>query len=178
LPIPTSQTVPHDGLLAVDPVDPRLVAMLERFSPPLSYADYVQRLATQGLRVSSAGDGFLVADALGNRFHDGYRLHSVHGASDKEVAWVSGRGETLRAAINRNLGAELVHFGPHEQWESRNDKGAAGPLWGPQPPAIEFGPDQEISNRLTVSDLAKNLGDAEHPRWNEVFPHHPIEMTS
>jgi hypothetical protein len=178
LPVPTSQTAPHDGLLAADPGDPRLVDWLGRFEPSQSYADYVQRLNADGFQVSSPSEGFLVKDDLGNRFHDSYRLHGVSGASDREDVWVYPRAERLRAAINRHLGAELVHFGPHEQWEYRNDKRMAGPLWGPHPPAIEFGPDQEIRNRLTVRELAKQFPDDRHPRWNEVFPNHPIEKIS
>ena len=106
LPIPTSQTAPNDGLLAADPGDARLTEMLARFDPPLTYADYVQRLAHQGLRVSAAREGFLVKDDLGNRFHDSYHLHSVYGAKDKEIVWVQPRAERLRAALNRSLGAD------------------------------------------------------------------------
>jgi len=178
LPIPTSQTAPHDGLLAADPADPRLLDWLGRFEPSLSYADYVQRLGAEGLRVSSSHEGFLVKDDLGNRFHDSYRLHGVSGASDREDVWVYPRAERLRAAINRHLGADLVHFGPHEQWEYRNDKRVAGPVWGPQLPVIEFGPDQEIHNRLTVRDLVKQFPYGHDARWNEIFPHHPIEKNS
>ena len=54
----------------------------------------------------------------------------------------------------------------------------AGPLWGPQAPAIEFGPDQEIYNRLTVRDLAEQFPYGDHPGWNAVFPHHPSETNS
>ena len=152
--------------------------MLGQFDPPLSYADYVQRLAEQGLQVSAAHEGFLVKDGLGNRFHDSYRLHSVYGAEDQEPVWIYPRAERLRAAINRHLGAELVHLGPHEQWEFRNDKKVAGPLWGPQAPAIEFGNDQEIYNRSSVRDLADRFPHGGHRRWNEVFPHHAIEKNS
>lgn len=176
LPIPTSQRAPQAGLLAADPEDARLTEMLARFDPALTYADYVQRLARQGLKVASPREGFLVTDDLGNRFHDSYRLHSVYGAKDKEVVWMHPRAERLRAALNRSLGADLVLFGPHEQWEFRNDRKVAGPLYGPRAPAIEFGPDQEIENRLTVSDLAQFHYDAEHPRWHDVFPDHIIEV--
>ena len=178
LPIPTSQKAPHAGLLAADPEDARLSEMLARFDPPLTYAGYVQRLADQGLRVSAARDGFLVMDDLGNRFHDSYRLHSVYGAKDKEIVWMQPRAERLRAALNRSLGADLVLSGPHEQWEFRNDKKVAGPLYGPQAPAIEFGSDQEIDNRLTVSDLAQFFGDGDHPRWTDVFPITPSRSWS
>jgi hypothetical protein len=116
-----------------------------------------------------------VKDDLGNRFHDSYRLHSVYGARNREVVWVQPRAERLRAALNRSLGAELVQFGPHEQWEFRNDRKVAGPLYGPQAPAIEFGPDQEIDNRLTVLALKEWYHDEDHPRWNDVFPDYVIE---
>jgi hypothetical protein len=175
LPIPTSHTTPHDGLLAADPGDARLIALMGQFDPAITYVDYVQRLGAQGLQVSPAHDGFLVKDEAGSCFHDSYRLHSVSSTRDRENVWVQPRAERLRASLNRHLGAELVLFGPHEQWEYRNDREVAGPLWGPQPPAIEFTPNQEIRNRLTADDLAEHLEYSNHPRWNEVFPHDPIE---
>jgi hypothetical protein len=178
LPIPTSQKAPNDGFLAADPGDARLTQMLARFDPPLNYTDYVQRLADQGMHVTSASEGFLVKDDVGNRFHDSYRLHSVYGAKDKGIVWVQPRAERLRATLNRSLGADLVLCGPHEQWEFRNDRNVAGARFGPQPPVIEFGPDQEIDNRLTARDLATRLLGGRHPRWSDVFPEHPVEKRS
>jgi hypothetical protein len=177
LPILTSQSAPNDGLLAADPTDPRLVAMLGQFDPPISYADYVQRLGAQGLQVSPAHEAFLVKDGLGNRFHDNYRLLGVYDDGDAP-AWIHPRAERLRAALNRHLGSDLVHFGPHDEWQFRNDKKVAGPLWGPQPPAIEFSPDQEIRNLLTVDDLTRRFRYRNQARWNEMYPHHPIEIES
>jgi hypothetical protein len=174
LAIPTRDTPPNDGLLAADPGDARLAEMLASYHPPLSYADFVQQLAQQGLRVMGPETGYVLADDSGNRLHENYRLHGVYGARSDESIWTEQRGEALRAALNRHLGAELVRFGPHDSWPFRNDRAIAGPLWGPQAPAIEFNPDQEIDNILTIRDLAKKF--RHRTNWAELYPHHPINL--
>ena len=175
LAIPTRQAAPNDGLLAADPGDARLVAMLNSYGKPLSYSDFVRQLGQEGLGVLGPETGYVIADDLGNRFHDSYRLHGVYDAQNDEQIWTQQRGERLRAALNRQLGAELVRFGPHDNWQFRNDREIAGPFWGPQLPAIEFGPDQEIRNLLTTRDLWKRL--RRHLNWGELYPHHPIDDT-
>jgi hypothetical protein len=100
---------------------------------------------------------------------DEYRLHGVYDTDSGEPVWSGKRGERLRAAINRRLGGELVRRGPHDDWEHRNDRALAGPLWGPQAPAITFDNRGGIENRLTVRDLARHTA-----RWDQLYPHHPI----
>jgi hypothetical protein len=175
LAIPTRDAPPNDGLLAADPGDARLVEMLNSYGRPLSYSDFVRQLKQLGLQVLGPETGYVIADDLGNRFHESYRLHGVYDAQSKVPMWTQQRGERLRAALNRHLGAELARFGPHDNWQFRNDREIAGPFWGPQPPAIEFGPDQEIDNIVTIHDLWKKLRD--WVNWGELYPHHPIEDT-
>jgi hypothetical protein len=174
LAIPTREAPPNDGLLAADPGDPRLVATLNSYDKPLSYADFVRQLAQQGLRVLGPETGHVIADELGNRFHESYRLHGAYDAKTDQPIWTQKRGEQLRAALNRQLGAELVRFGPHDNWQFRNDKQIAGPFCGPQLPAIEFGPDQDITNIITPRDLAKRL--RHRASWTELYPHHPVNL--
>ncbi|HET7543472.1 MAG TPA: hypothetical protein VFK05_26545 [Polyangiaceae bacterium] len=171
LPVVSRVTAPNEGLLAADPTDPRLQQLLNAYEKPLTYADYVELLRAQGLRVAHANSGYLLEDALGLRFHEEYRLHGVYDAETNESAWTSKNAQRLRAALNRQLGAELVRFGPHDDWEFKNDR-AAGPFFGPQIPALFFDHDQYISEVLTSDDLS------ELPpyrfRWNDLYPHHPI----
>lgn len=176
--VPTSDRAPHDGLLAADPADAHLIEMLGKYDPPLSYAAYVRRLEAEGLRISSADTGFVLEDDRGNRFHDRYHLHGLYDAKGKMPVWVQPRAERLRAALNRHLGSDLILFGPHEEWEFRNSQQVAGPLWGPQAPAIEFSSNQEIRNRLTVDDLAFHFPYGGRESWNKVFPQHVIEKWS
>lgn len=175
-PIPSRILPPNEGLLAADPADERLIKILNDPDDPLSYADYVAQLSKQGLRVLGADAGYLIEDKFGNRLHESYRLHGVYDASSDESLWIHGGGERLRAALNRHLGAELVRFGPHDDWEFRNDKKVAGLLRGPQLPAIEFRPNQEIENLLDVKSLASRFLDP--GRWAELYPDHRIEEAS
>jgi hypothetical protein len=102
-----------------------------------------------------------------------YRLHGVYDSESGEAAWSAKRGEHLRVALNRRLGAELVRFGPHDDWEHRNDPQIAGPLWGPQAPTIQFNPDGEIMNYLRWQDMARSWPYARH--WSRLYPHHEVD---
>jgi hypothetical protein len=102
-----------------------------------------------------------------------YRLHGVYDADSGETAWSGKRGEHLRAALNRRLGAELVRFGPHDDWEHRNNPEVAGPLWGPQAPTIQFNPDGEITNYLRWQDMAQSWPYQRH--WPRLYPHHEVD---
>jgi hypothetical protein len=159
---------PHEGLICADPGDRRLRRALEQYLAPITYAEYVDVLRGEGLRVMGADTGFVVEDAAGSRFFEGYRLHSVYYPQTGRSAWTSARGETLRASINRHLGQELVRIGPLDDWQFRNDQRVAGPLRGPSPPFIEFRPDGEIGNYLTFGDLLAERG-AERP-WVDIYP--------
>jgi hypothetical protein len=61
-----------------------------------------------------------------------------------------------------------VHFGPHDDWEYRNDQSVAEPLRGPLTPVIAFDPDQGIDERLDAESLA-GLGPY-CLRWRELYP--------
>jgi hypothetical protein len=170
------ETPPNEGLVAADPQDLRLIRMLNRYAQPLSYADYLKQLATQGYVVRGPEDGFVIEDAAGERFYEGYRLHGVYDADSGEPAWTARRGEWLRAALNRRLGNELIRSGPHDDWEYRNDREIAGPLLGPQLPVIEFNNQDGIENYVRYEDMAWR-----HPykdRWTSGYPHYSVPTKS
>lgn len=171
VPIPVSQDSSYEGLLVANPADPRIATIQRAFGDEPSYDGYLRRLAEQGLRVLGEDAGYLVADANGNRLHESYRLHSVYDAQTYQPVWNQQTGERLREALNNQLGDELVKFGPHDEWEFRNDQKVAGPAWGPQLPAIQFDQKQSIQPVLTTVDLAQVFGIKQ--RWADLYPHHP-----
>jgi hypothetical protein len=147
------EQAPHVGCLAADPADARLVSALAAFSPPLSYADYVDRLRRRAITVAGPEEGHVLRAPDGSLLHQGYRLHGVYREGDFKSMWTAAAGEQLRAELNRRLGHELVVHGPHDDWELRNDRGIAGPRFGPQAPALEFQPQGSIENFFSVDDL-------------------------
>jgi hypothetical protein len=169
-PVPVLSRVdaPNAGLLAADPTDARLAALLAGFSPPIEYATYVERLAALGLRVTGPDQGYVVEDRAGRRLHEAYRLLGMYKVKTHEPAWTPADGERMRAALNRHLGRELVLSGPHDAWEYRNDRAVAGTLAGPLVPALEFDDNQYIRPILTAKELA-SLRPYED-RWSELFP--------
>jgi hypothetical protein len=102
-----------------------------------------------------------------------YRLHGVYDADSAEPVWSARRGERLRATLNRLLGEDLVVEGPHDQWELRNDRSAAGAAWGPQLPVIQFVPEGNVSNILSVEALAHSR--FYRGRWAQLYPCQPVE---
>jgi hypothetical protein len=177
-PVPVLSRVapPNAGLLAADPTDARLVALLAGFDPPIEYAGYVERLAAHGLRVAGPYQGHVVEDRAGRRLHEAYRLLGVYNEATSEPAWTPADGERLRGALNRHLGRELVLSGPHDAWEYRNDRAVAGTLAGPLVPALEFDDNQYIRPILTAKQLA-GLRIYED-RWSELFPDAPTGSQS
>ncbi len=165
---------PDRGLLSADPDDTRLISGLSRYLPALSYEDYVASLEHLGYHVRPRGKGYLLEDGDGAAVYEGYRLHGVYDASSGSPAWTAKRGERLRAALNRTFGEELVHFGPHDQWQHRNDPAVAGPLFGPQLPAIAFNPEHEIDALLTIDDMGWGVSQIE-PHWQRLYPNHPVK---
>jgi hypothetical protein len=176
VPVLSRVAPPNAGLLAADPSDPRLADFLAGFTPPLEYADYVERLAAHGLRVAGPDEGFVVKDSAGRRLHEAYRLLGVYDAKTDEPAYTPADGERLRATLNRHLGRELVLSGPHDAWEHHNDRRVAGPFVGPLVPALQFDADQYIYEFLTTKKLS-----GLYPykiRWDELFPDHPVGRRS
>jgi hypothetical protein len=171
--VKTRRSSPNEGLIAADPQDTDLQASFAKYSHPISYSQYVSMLSRRGYRVLGPGEGYVIEDADGRRFYDGYRLHGVYDGSSHESAWTARRGEALRGKLNRLLGAELVRVGPHDDWEHRNERNMAGPLWGPQTPAIEFMPNQQIRNYLDVRGMARSWLHRRH--WERLYPNHPYE---
>jgi hypothetical protein len=100
-------------------------------------------------------------------------LHGVYDAESGQPVWSAKRGERLRAALNRRLGAELIRRGPHDDWESRNDPAIAKALTGPQAPAIDFNPDGDITNYVRWEDMARNSPYDRH--WSRLYPNHQVQ---
>ncbi|MDB4981378.1 MAG: hypothetical protein JWM82_2130, partial [Myxococcales bacterium] len=169
--VPSRAKGPDAGLLAVDPADTRVETVLLAYGG-ISYADYIARLSAEGYRVLGPEAGHVLVDRDDRRVHEGYRLHGVYDAKTYEPVWTAKRGEPLRAALNRRLGEELVRFGPHDQWERRNDPQIAGPLAGPQLPAIEFSQGGKMRNILSSKELAQEMPYSS--RWSELYPDNPI----
>jgi hypothetical protein len=167
----TRRTSPCEGLVAADPGDSCLLDALSKFAIPLSYAEYVDCLQASGYRILGPDDGYVVEDAWGNRFYEGYRLHGVYSADSGEPVWSGKRGDRLLVTINRLLGSDLVLEGPHDDWSDRNDKTIAGPLWGPHAPCIEFNTEGGIRHLLSVKDLARHSRWQSH-HWRRIYPHH------
>jgi hypothetical protein len=164
----SGESSPNEGLVAADPADPRLLAALGGYSPAKSYAEYVHLLNEQGYKVLGPDAGHVIEDAAGRRLYEGYRLHSVYDPKSEESAWKGSGAERLRGAINRRLGEELVRFGPHDDWEYRNQRNVAGPLWGPRSCLIEFRPDGDIWNHLRFEDLADRRSSDR--QWSRLYP--------
>lgn len=161
------ESAPHAGLLAADPTDPHLQSALGAFSTPLTYDQYCELLCARGLHVLGPEDGYILETADGARLYEGYRLHGVYD-SDGQSAWRAGRGEGLRGLLNRHLGDDLVRFGPHDDWQHRNDAAIAGPLRGPQFPIIQFDPDGHVENHLNPDDLRSSWHYGDH--WAARYP--------
>lgn len=169
----TSSTAgPNAGLLTGDPNDTRLQELLAKTA--LSWENYGDHLARFGISISTPDEGYVLRDVDGFRLHEPYRLHGVYReGSGGEAAWTAREGERLRALINRRLGDELVLFGPHDEWEHRNDPAIAGPYAGPLPPVIEFQSEQRIDNFVDTRRLADSWFYSS--RWQQLYPGHPIE---
>jgi hypothetical protein len=169
----SNETGPDRGLISADPGDSRLISALSRYAPPLSYEEYVARLEQLGYRVRRPAERYLIEDGDGAALYEGYRLHGAYDVGNGSPVWTAKRGEKLRAALNRRFGEELVHFGTHDEWQYRNDPAVAGPLYGPQLPAIAFNPENEIDALLTINDMGWGIPQIEQ-HWTRLYPHHPV----
>jgi len=172
--VPSVDSGSDAGLLAADPADARLREALAAYGE-LSYAEYARLLAESGAHVLGSDAGYALVDDAGRRFYEGYRLHGVYDAKTSEPVWTARRGEALRAALNRALGEDLVHGGPHDDWEHRNNSKLAGPWRGPQLPLIEFTAEGRIQNLLSQAELSR-LQPYES-RWAELYPVEPSERS-
>jgi hypothetical protein len=170
------ETGPNEGLIAADPQDARLVGGLRAYAQPLAYDRYVAELASGGYRVLGPDEGYVIEDHAGARFYEGYRLHSAYHASSGETAWTSRDGESLRARINARLGGELVRFGPQDDWASRNDRAAGGPLSGPQAPLIAFRPNGEIESYFHFDEMARSRSGERS--WSQIYTRNLSDLPS
>jgi hypothetical protein len=174
IPVFSRRSPPNEGLIAADPGDPSLAAALQLYTPTCSYATYVEGLKTAGYGVTGAEDGYVIVDARGRRFYEGYRLHGVYDFQSGSPAWTPRRGEQLRRELNRRLGADLVTWAPHDEWVHRNDRQTAGPFYGPQLPALAFYPNNEIDPLLKMEDMGWAI-PAISRRWPQLYPDHKVK---
>jgi hypothetical protein len=167
------ESSPNAGAVAADPADVRLRSGLSKYATPLTYDAYVDLLRAEGLHVLGPGEGFVVEDGDGHRLYEPYRLHGVYERAADDSSWTGREGEGLRQVLNESLGAELVRFGPHDDWEHRNNRAVAGPLSGPQPPIIQFEPNGQIENHVSLGEIARTFP---YKRiWSRLYPHHATE---
>jgi hypothetical protein len=167
------ETAPHIGVVAADPADARLAAALVKYVPQLSYQEYLRRLHDDGLRVLGPDDGHALVDTEGRLLFEPYRLHGVYDKASLDPAWIGRSGEQLRGDFNRRLGAELILFGPHDDWELRNSRESAGPLCGPQPPVVQFDPDGTIANFSNLREVATRCTPYQR-RWTKLYPDYAV----
>jgi len=128
------KTDPNSGLIAADPSDPALAAVLGAQDPPRTYAEHVHDLERAGFRVGAAEEGYVIRDQDGTAFFDPYYLIGVYSEEGKNL-WRPPIGERIRSQLNSRLGDELVRFGPLDTWEQ------AG---APKVPVICFAPDSNV----------------------------------
>ncbi len=128
------------GLMAADPGDEYFRDLLATLRPPRSYAQYVQELASLGLGVGRANEGYPICSERGVRFYPTYFIQGVYSGATNVNIWRAPEGENIRRELNTRLGEELVRLGPQDAWEHRNDREVAGPAIGPQLPIIYFDP--------------------------------------
>jgi hypothetical protein len=167
------ESEPNAGAIAADPEDRRLLAGLAKYAPPMSYEGYVDLLRLHGFHVLGPEEGFVLQDSEGYRLFEPYRLHGVYDRASHASAWQGREGERMRHIFNLSLGSELVRFGPQDDWECRNDREIAGPLWGPQPPVIQFQPNGQIENHVDLRDIATAFPYIRI--WTRLYPHHPVD---
>lgn len=137
-----SNSGPAAGLAAADP---QSLALRDALSAQgLTYDQYLQRLAAAGRSVGTAAEGFVIRDHEGTRFFPGYRLLGVYGARSGSSAWSNTAGERMRWQLNRQMGEDLVLFGPHDDWANRRALPSSHPLRGPLLPALFFKPDGNV----------------------------------
>jgi len=146
---------PNQGLLSADPEVPELRPILNLLSDDGTYDGYQAALARRGLCIGSDADGYLIRDASGLALYPGYRLHGAFRYDNGANAWTAGRGEMLRAELNRRLGAELVTTGPHDTWAQRSELSDDNPLRGPLPPVLFFLPDGNVEVRTDARGMER-----------------------
>ena len=140
---------PHAGCMALDPDDPEMQAVLARSRPGHTWEAYVGELERFGYSVGSATEGYVVRDSGGNLLHPFYELEGVWSGTTRVSLWKSERGPSIRRALNRGMGAELVPLGPRASWEFSKTTGT-----GPLLPVLWFHPDGHASASLTVDGVA------------------------
>ena len=160
---------PHAGLLAADPADERFARFLASFDPPRSYSDHLAALVASGLTVGAASEGCVVRRADGTLLYEGYYLHGVYDSETGANAWTARAAPRLRRELALALGAELVRGGPHDLWEARNDRKAAGPVYGPQLPVIILYPDGNVSHLIDVERM-RSYYRAARIDWDAIYP--------
>lgn len=160
---------PNAGLVAADPDDGRLAALLESAYPGGRYEDFVSELARCGFTVTGPDEGYVLRDAGWNLLHPGYSVQGVYREEGGADLWRGAEGERMRAALNRQMGLELVRHGPHDAWDVRVRLPDDCPARGPQVPVLVFSPQGNVNVLFNVDEVAARyrfLGIA----WSELYP--------
>lgn len=162
------RTAPHAGLLAADPEDAGLQAMLTGRGQ--SHTEYCQELAQAGLRVM-ADEGHVILDDEGAAFFPGYQLLGVYDASGQS-AWSVRESCRLRAALNRRMGLELVQHGPHDAWDVRASLDPGSSLRAPLAPALLFHRDANVTVCVDAVSLKRKL-EYRGVHWEALYGREP-----
>lgn len=149
---------PNAGLLAADPSDERLIALLATMAPPRSYQEYKADLEASGYEIGGEVDGWVIRGSGGGSFYPGYCLHGVYSWDDRRNAWLPGIAQSIQRELNDRFGEERVRLGPQDVWEFRNDAKCAGPAVGPQIPLLWIEPESAGSVDVIVDfeQLSRN----------------------
>lgn len=148
----TRASAPNEGLIAADPADERLARLFGPGGLALNYDAYAARLDALGYQIAPASEGHIVRNAAGEAFYPGYYLHGVYRGDTRTNAYKGKEGEQLRYELNSRLGDEFVQWGPHDNWDIRDDNMIA-PMRAPQPPVIFFLPDGGMENRFDADSI-------------------------
>ncbi len=160
---------PNAGLVAADPVDRRLVVLLENTIPGVSYEDYVSELLRCGYTVGGSEEGYVVRDAGGKLLIPGYSVQGVYCEENGANLWHAKEGERIRADLNRRMGFELVRYGTHDTWEARLGLPKHSPAYGPQVPVLIFSPQGNVDVLFNIDDVASRYRYLGIP-WSELYP--------
>jgi hypothetical protein len=159
------KTPPNKGLAAADPKDQRLIDMLNKDKPPLSYDEFVKKLDKSGYGVASEQEGYVVYQkSTGTKYYSDYDLHGVYDAKTGKDAY----NENLRKNLNKKFGDEIIQHGPHDDWPKRN-KPEAGPNRGPQPPVTAYLPDGSAVNLESIEEMEQFYRE-HNIHWDIIYP--------
>ena len=172
LPVVSRFSPPNEGLLAADPADPGLLELLNGYESHCPMRPTSRCSQATGCAWASANAGYLLEDALGNRFHEGYRLHGVFDAETDEPAWTSKNGERLRGCSESAARRWSSSAGARSIIGSCATSACSPDLFLDRSCQCSSSIPCRISAITAVRKLA--LWQPYRSRWHELYPHHPI----